>query len=256
MRRASCVRGSDWPAGWERAPQRRAAPGSFWRREKAQLGRQRAPSRAGRADDVMWSNTGGRLQLRADWHLKAALDLGPAHYCVCVCVVVGAEAQKPGGWLKRWVDVNRCPRWDALPSQCGGGGGGGGGDGAGERERERGWMLKIYCVCSHIDSFAFAILATPPMHPRRCGRFKDDLTLCVRYQWGSLLRLHSKKRGAIILHPWHHRLFQVHFLPSSCFHLLHFIWKAVGAVQSWGKGPAITGSKLIKDGQARISVNT
>ncbi len=51
-----------------------------------------------------------------------------------------------------------------------------------ERERERGWMLKIYCVCSHIDSFASAILATPPMHPRRCGRFKDDLTLCVRYQ--------------------------------------------------------------------------
>lgn len=32
------------------------------------------------------------------------------------------------------MDVNRCSRWDALPSQCGGGGGG---DGAGKRERER-----------------------------------------------------------------------------------------------------------------------
>lgn len=69
------------------------------------------------------------------------------------------------------MDVNRCSRWDALPSQCGGGAGGGS-DGAGERDR----MLKIYCV-SHIDSFASAILATPPLHPRRCGGFKDNLTL-------------------------------------------------------------------------------
>lgn len=36
--------------------------------------------------------------------------------------------------------------------------------------------------------------------------------------------------------------------PSSCFHLLHFISEAVGAVQSWGKRPDITGDVLIKDG--------
>lgn len=43
--------------------------------------------------------------------------------------------------------------------------------------------------------------------------------------------------------------FQVHSPPpSSCFHLLHFISEAVGAVQSWGKRPDITGDALIKDG--------
>lgn len=35
------------------APQRRAAPGSSGAERKRKLGRQRAPTRAGRADDVM-----------------------------------------------------------------------------------------------------------------------------------------------------------------------------------------------------------
>lgn len=40
-------------------------------------------------------------------------------------------------------------------------------------------MLKIYCVCPHIESFASAVLATPPVYPRRHGRFEDGKTVFV-----------------------------------------------------------------------------
>lgn len=40
-------------------------------------------------------------------------------------------------------------------------------------------MLKIHCVCPHIDSFASAILATPPMCPRLHGRSRDGITVFV-----------------------------------------------------------------------------
>lgn len=114
-----------------------------------------------------------------------------------MCVVVGAAALKPGGCPKsgEWMEIDALDGVRSPPSAA-----------ATavvvvvvmglERERERGggWMLKIYCV-SHIDSFASAILATPPMHPRRYGGFKDDLTLFPIHQRGSLLRWQQETRS-------------------------------------------------------------
>lgn len=122
--------------GWLKSSTAPRHSGILWRREKAQLGRLRARSRAGRVYDVMWyDNTGGRLLLRADSAVKKRPLTSALLTSVCLCRRRKGKRRSPGGWPKRWVDVNRCSRWDALPSQCGGGGGGAGGGGDGARER-------------------------------------------------------------------------------------------------------------------------
>lgn len=125
--------------GWLKSSTAPRHSGILWRREKAQLGRLRARSRAGRVYDVMWyDNTGGRLLLRADSAVKKRPLTSALLTTVFACRRRKGKRRSPGGWPKRWVDVNRCSRWDALPSQCGGGGGAGGGDGARERGGEAG----------------------------------------------------------------------------------------------------------------------
>lgn len=212
----SVLRPGLWLVGCVRAPQRRAAPGSSGAERKRSLAASEYRAGLGGLDDVMWSYTGGRLQLRAEWHLKGGCRRGLlSSLCVCVCVVAGAEAQKPGGWPKRWVDVNRCPRWDALPSQCGAG------DGAG--------CLRF--TASHVSTALF-----PHYWQRHLHILGDMLDLetvrrCLRFSGNDFIGV-ATRNGARVLHPWHHRLFQVHFLPCSCFHLLHFLFQAVGAAQS------------------------
>lgn len=108
------------------------------------------------------------------------------------------------------------------------------------------WVLKIYCI-SRFDSFAPPILATPPLRPRWCARSKDGLAL-FEISVKEFIEV-ATRNGARVLHPWHHRLFQVHFLPCSCFHLLHFPYKAVGAAQSSGeRGLDTSGREMIEDG--------
>lgn len=56
-----------------------------------------------------------------------------------------------------------------------------------EREERRGgWMLKIHCVCSHINRLSSAIMAFTAIHPR----ISLDLKMgCFRFvSEGSLLR--------------------------------------------------------------------
>lgn len=55
-----------------------------------------------------------------------------------------------------------------------------------ERERRGGWMLKIHCVCSHINRLSSAIMAFTAIHPR----ISLDLKMgCFRFvSEGSLLR--------------------------------------------------------------------
>lgn len=127
-----CVRGSDWLPGSELHSAAQLRDPLAQRESAAWPPASTLPGWEGRWCDVIqygWpaAATGGLA-------LKSGCHLGPAHYCV----VVGAEAQKPGGWPKWWVDVNRCSRWDALPSQCGGG------DGAVKTQRERCWGFTAF----------------------------------------------------------------------------------------------------------------
>ena len=93
VRGACCVRASDWSA-----PQRRAAPGSSGAERTRSFGRQqRAPSRAGRADDVMWSLYGRPAAATGGLALKSGCRPRPL-LTTTVRVVAGAEAQKLGGW--------------------------------------------------------------------------------------------------------------------------------------------------------------
>lgn len=74
---------------------RRAAPGSSGAERRRSLAA--SEYLAGLGGQMMWSNTGGRLQLRGGLALKSGCRSRP---CPLPCVVVVVEAQKPGGWPK------------------------------------------------------------------------------------------------------------------------------------------------------------
>lgn len=99
--------------------------GDLWRIEKAQPGRH-GEHRAGLGGQMMWCDRirAARLQLRGGPALKSGCRARPWS---SLCVASWKEEARRLT-EERWVDVNRCSRWDALPSQCGGvcGGGGGG----------------------------------------------------------------------------------------------------------------------------------